>query len=117
MMTLSLKSPKSMLAGLADVFQVRNIENNRTETRVRTLTPSKGGQVKSEKSDIQKSKLNISLDDLKTISTALLHYRRSLSKMGEKDRAEKVAGIDKQFYDIILQLEAQEKTLTQNIAA
>ena len=54
-----------------------------------------------------KTKLNISLDDLKVISTALLQYRRNLAKIGENEKAEGVARIDKQFYELINEIEAK----------
>ena len=54
-----------------------------------------------------KSKLSINLDDLKIISTALLHYRRNLSKAGDLERAEGVERIDKQFYELIQALETR----------
>jgi len=54
-----------------------------------------------------KSKLNINLEDLKVISTALLHYRRNLSKQGDLEKAEGVERIDKQFYDLIQALETR----------
>lgn len=63
--------------------------------------------VVAEQEEPLKSKLNINLNDLKVISTALLHYRRSLSKQGDLDRAEGVGRIDKQFFELIQALETK----------
>jgi|GEM_PF-3030933 hypothetical protein len=99
MASISIISPKAFFIRIADVFQ-KGITTapplpkfvEKTEREVfATPSPSK--------------KMNITLHDLKTISTALLHYRRSLARLGEEDRAESVAQIDKKFYELINQLE------------
>jgi hypothetical protein len=52
-----------------------------------------------------KAKLNVNLSDLKLISTAPLQYRRTLAKQGLNEKAEEIARIDKQFYELISNLE------------
>lgn len=99
MATLSLISPKSLLLRITDIFQKPHqiTENTSNTTQV----------LQTQYSTPAKSRLNVSLDDLKVISTALLHYKRNLAKMGEMERAEDVGTIDKKFYDLIQTLEIQ----------
>ncbi len=101
MTTLSLFSPRSFFVKLTDIFQKR-------EVAPITMSPSYNLQEEAHEyaqPEPMKSKLNINLDDLKVISTALLHYRRNLSKQGDIERAEGVGRIDKQFYELIQSLE------------
>lgn len=109
--------PKSVLVRIADMFQ--NRENGEQsakaqEAKVRQISETEEEETLNEEAKPLNSKLNITLKDLKTISTALLHYRRSLNKMGESLRAEQVAEIDKKFYQILQQLEGQATTNNAN---
>ena len=104
MTSLSFISPKSFLVKIADIFNGREGFAPAEDSKVRTMTSDY--QENSRLNKPVRSKLNISLDDLKTISTALLHYRRNLAKLGEMEKAESVAGIDKKFYELILEMEA-----------
>lgn len=107
MATLTFSATKSFFTRLTDIFQKREtirvpmhasyVAQEDTSEEMQTLP--------LEQPEPVKSKLNINLNDLKVISTALLHYRRSLSKQGDLDRAEGVARIDKQFYELIQALE------------
>ncbi len=79
----------------------------KTNVAVQNTFTAEPEAIEEAQPEQMKSKLNINLDDLKVISTALLHYRRNLSKQGDLERAEGVARIDKQFYDLIQNLEAR----------
>lgn len=115
MASLSFTTPKSVLVKIADMFQNRvgAVPNKTQETH--TIANAEEGRTSTNKAEAP-SKLNISLSDLKTISTALLHYRRSLAKMGETERAQGVSEIDKRFYDMILSLEAQQTSQQEAFA-
>jgi hypothetical protein len=129
---ISLISSKSVLLKLADMFQTRSINVGQSDTHPKNVDEYNDGysdelvedttiqhhptsHKKSE--EFQKSKLNITLGDLKIISTALLQYKRSLSKIGELQRAEGVGQIDKKFYELILNLESQPNHITQEMHA
>lgn len=105
-MTISF-SPKSFLVKIAEVFQGREGIAPNGKTKVRNISEANTAHSRVNNLTVAKPKLNVSLDDLKTISTALLQYRRTLSKIGEGDKAENVARIDKQFYALIQDLEEQ----------
>ncbi|GAB4402233.1 MAG: hypothetical protein OHK0053_26020 [Microscillaceae bacterium] len=97
MASVNSLSPWQLFGKLADVFQKNPlVATNSVNTEQKVVALPRPA-----------SRLNISLQDLKIISTALLHYRRSLARMGEQDRAQGVAEIDRRFYEIINQLEAQ----------
>jgi hypothetical protein len=49
----------------------------------------------------EKVKFNVSLRDLKVISTALMHYHKYLQSKGQTAQAEEVAEVDKKFYEFI----------------
>lgn len=98
-------SPKSILSKLADVFQSR--EGLAPDEQFQDRSPSTLETPHIRNEAEVKPKLNVSLDDLKVISTALLYYRRNLAKLGEENKASSVAQIDKKFYDIISHMEAQ----------
>jgi hypothetical protein len=51
--------------------------------------------------DKEKVKFNVSLRDLKVISTALMHYHKYLQAKGQTAQAEEVAEVDKKFYEFI----------------
>ena len=100
MTALTFASPRNFFTKIADFFQpLKTME-----------TASSNPDIIEEEIATQehtKSKLNITLDDLKVISTALLHYRRNLSKQGDNQKAEGVERIDKQFYELIQVLETR----------
>lgn len=106
MASLSIITPRSFLFRIADVFH-----SSVTGTDLTKMRASKEGiknipnTREEEEKEASRSKLNINLDDLKTISTALLHYKRSLAKMGEMERAEGVGQIDQKFYALIASIE------------
>jgi hypothetical protein len=101
MATLTFSSTKSFFTKLTDIFQKRDT------THVPMHTSYVATEPVATQEEPLKSKLNINLNDLKVISTALLHYRRSLSKQGDMDRAEGVGRIDKQFFELIQALETK----------
>ncbi len=114
MASLSLITPKSLLVKIADMFQGPIDHPGIASPEVKSEDkPSGAINKKLTVSKSKPSRLSISLDDLKIISTALLHYRRSLTKMGEQDRAEGIARIDQRFYEMIMALETQEMTADQ----
>ncbi|MEO1652457.1 MAG: hypothetical protein AAFU64_02835, partial [Bacteroidota bacterium] len=82
-------TPKTVLFRLADLFQKRTHPSSPV----------------SEEANKDASKVNISIQDLKTISTALLHYKRNLARIGEMEKAEGVGKIDQKFYNLILNVE------------
>ncbi len=106
MQTLSLISPKSMLTRIADMFQRNNPIAAQPTEEVYPYSENKtvAKESRGETLATPKTKLNVTVDDLKVISTALLHYKRNLAKIGESKKAENVGAIDKKFYDLILQL-------------
>jgi hypothetical protein len=55
-----------------------------------------------------KVKFNVSLRDLKVISTALMHYHKYLQAKGQTAQAEEVAEVDKKFYEFISSREGQK---------
>ena len=105
MTTSTLLSPKSILLKIADIFQ--NREGVAPSNKYQERSTNSGKTSHLRVNSPAKPKLNVSLDDLKVISTALLYYRRKLAKMGEIDRADGVGVIDKKFYEIISHLEEQ----------
>lgn len=107
MTTSILLSPKSILLKIADMFQIREGIAPDNKFQERSIISGNSPKLRANVNPEPKPKLNVSLDDLKIISTALLYYRRNLAKMGEMDRAEGVAVIDKKFYEIISHMEAQ----------
>lgn len=104
MASVTFFSPKSFLFRIADMFQ-------RPTTKQTWDMPTEDNFVSNEIINTSvaqpktKSKLNVNLSDLKLISTALLQYRRSLAKQGLGEKAEDVARIDRQFYELISDLE------------
>lgn len=54
-----------------------------------------------------RGKVQISLHDLKIISSALLHFKRGLIKQKQEDRAREVADIDNRIYQLIVDLERE----------
>jgi hypothetical protein len=117
MATLTFSSTKSFFTKLTDIFQKREVTSTvaptmQTSYRSERLENEFREEVREqEQPEPMKSKLNINLNDLKVISTALLHYRRSLSKQGDMEKADGVERIDRQFYELIQALESR------NIAA
>jgi hypothetical protein len=106
MQTLSFVTPKFILTRLVDMFQKPDAVAAQTteETHAyQTSSESLASHTRGE-SLASKTKLNVTVDDLKVISTALLHYKRNLAKLGEMQKAENVGQIDKKFYDLITQL-------------
>ncbi|NJO00263.1 MAG: hypothetical protein HC880_00100 [Bacteroidia bacterium] len=114
MATVSLITPKSFLFKLADIFQNRTGLAPQGSSAQRTYSENTENQEFQKSSHeylpdevATKSRLSVSLEDLKVISTALLHYKRSLAKMGEMERAEGVSKIDRKFYEMIVVMETQ----------
>ncbi|MCU0443960.1 MAG: hypothetical protein MUE85_03520 [Microscillaceae bacterium] len=62
----------------------------------------------------QRAKLRVSLQDLKIISSALLHLKKTLLKKAETTRADEVAQLDQRIYELIQELE-QEQMLKDRI--
>lgn len=102
MLSFSFTYPKSWFGQIMNVLQGG-------ETTSEQVISENG--VSREHNIAHKSKLNITLDDLKTVSTALIHYRRTLKKKGEEQRAEGVARIDEQFYQLISELENRQNAM------
>ncbi|NJL15221.1 MAG: hypothetical protein HC913_20910 [Microscillaceae bacterium] len=102
---MTFVSPKSILVRIADMFQ----RPATLPVSAPELSAQTGGKYENTESptSTSRSKLNVSLDDLKIISTALLHYKRSLARMGEQQKAEGVNVIDQKFYHLITQMERQ----------
>jgi hypothetical protein len=63
---------------------------------------------------VQRTKLRVSLQDLKIISSALLHLKKLLLKKEETSRANEVAELDQRIYELIQELE-QEQILKNRI--
>ena len=105
MTTSTLLSPKSILLKIADMFQGRESIAPGNKYQERSTNSTNPTFLRADSP--AKPKLNVTLDDLKIISTALLYYRRNLARMGEMDRADGVGVIDKKFYEIISHLEEQ----------
>jgi hypothetical protein len=112
MLSFSFTFPKSLFGRMADVLQ-----GNRVAPEVANSNDFETDELITEKVNPHKSKLNMTLEDLKMVSTALLHYRRNLTKKGEAERAEGVARIDEQFYRLINELENQYKNLNSTALA
>jgi len=64
-----------------------------------------------------RGKVQISLHDLKIISSALLHFKRSLIKQKHEERAREVADIDNRIYQLIVNLEREKSYNEEEIAA
>ncbi|MEO1653237.1 MAG: hypothetical protein AAFU64_06810 [Bacteroidota bacterium] len=62
--------------------------------------------VKEEKS---RASFKVSVNDLKVISSALLHYKKFLMKRKDYHRAEAVNQVDERIYQLILFLEKQKQ--------
>jgi hypothetical protein len=107
MATLTFISPKNLFSKIADIFHVREGFAPSGKFQPRTTNPENMPNSRAHENQPNKNKLNISLDDLKLISTALLQYRRNLAKIGELEKAEGVARIDQQFYELINEIEAK----------
>jgi hypothetical protein len=112
MLSFSFTFPKSLFGRVADVLQ-----GNRVAPEAAEPLGFENDEEFAEKPATHKSKLNMTLDDLKMVSTALLYYRRNLSKKGEAERAEGVARIDEQFFRVINEMENQYKNLNSTALA
>lgn len=99
MTALSFISPKMFLLKIMDMFQ--------KPIAFAPNTPHKEREI-IDQATASPARLNISLSDLKVISTALLQYRRTLAKQGNIHKAEDVAKIDRQLFDIIEMLETNK---------
>ncbi|TAE75142.1 MAG: hypothetical protein EAZ85_02915 [Bacteroidetes bacterium] len=104
MASVTFFSPKSFLFKIADMFQ-KPAKQNWEMPADETFVNADNENVTSTTNTKAKSKLNVNLSDLKLISTALLQYRRTLAKQGLGEKAEDVARIDRQFYELISNLE------------
>ncbi|MCS7027737.1 MAG: hypothetical protein NZ519_03135 [Bacteroidia bacterium] len=125
MATISYISPKSFFVRISEIFQnkVQQIFNTFNESEISNETstaensiPSNsyywGLAINEQPKPTLKPKLSVSIQDLKIISTALLHYRKELAKKGRFERADEVSEIDKRIYDLIMALE-ERKPFTQ----
>ncbi len=107
MVSTTLTFPRTMLLRLADMFHERMALAPQSSQKERETSSAEDSHLRANQP--VRSKLNISLEDLKIISTALLYYKRNLAKMGEMERASDVARIDEKFYQLISLLEAQQE--------
>ena len=55
--------------------------------------------------DSVRAKFRVSVNDLKIISSALLHYKKFLMKRKDYEKAETVGEVDERIYQLILNLE------------
>ncbi len=104
MTALSFISPKIFLLKIMDMFQKPTAYTPNTPHKERQAHTQAQQTVDYETAS--PARLNISLQDLKVISTALLQYRRTLAKQGNTNKAEDVAKIDRQLFGIIEMLES-----------
>ncbi len=81
MATLTFISPKNLFSKIADIFHTREGFAPSGKFQIRTTNPENMPTSRAQENQPNKNKLNISLDDLKLISTALLQYRRNLATM------------------------------------
>lgn len=107
MASVTFFSPKSFLFRIANMFQNTTFEKPATKQTwdMPAEDTFASNEIQNTTVAKPKSKLNVNLSDLKLISTALLQYRRSLAKQGLGEKAEDVARIDRQFYELISDLE------------
>lgn len=63
-------------------------------------------------------KVRVSLNDLKIISSALLHFKKILLKKNETAKAKAVAEVDERIYELIINIEqAREFAARDGVAA
>lgn len=58
-------------------------------------------------------KVRVSLNDLKIISSALLHFKKILLKKNELTRAKAVAEVDERIYQLIMNIEHERELVEQ----
>ena len=72
----------------------------------------------SSASNPDTEKVRVSLNDLKIISSSLLHFKKLLLKKNDTTRAQAVAEVDERIYKLILNIEqAREVNERESIAA
>ena len=74
-------------------------------------------ETESEPWDNHRARFRVSLNDLKVISSALLHFKKYLLAKKDMERAEKVAEVDAQIYNLILRLEREMEEEHEQVAA
>lgn len=111
-MTSLTISPKLILTKIFDLFQP-NLTDNVSQKNTLALEDENF----EEQEEIYKPKLQVTIEDLKVISTALLHFRRQLRRKGETEKAKEVGEIDSRFYELITYMEenAKGKTLSKKL--
>lgn len=61
-----------------------------------------------EEQPMSRARFQVSVNDLKVISSALLHFKKFLVKRKDLDRAEVVGEVDNRIYQLIIDLENQQ---------
>lgn len=56
------------------------------------------------------AKLNLTLKDVKIISTSLIYFQKYLRSKGQNQKAEEVAQVDKNLFDFIQAMEIKKKS-------
>lgn len=64
-----------------------------------------------------RARFQVSTNDLKIISSALLHYKKFLNKRKDFDKAEAVAEVDNRIYNLILGLEKESSIAAENLVS
>lgn len=62
-------------------------------------------------------KVKVSLNDLKIISSALLHFKKVLLKKNDTARAQSVAEVDERIYHLILAIEQAREIEAKEVMA
>lgn len=105
MAVLTYHSVKRLYHNLVQVFRDFLHQNSPV---IAPSIPSPDLRGLEETPRVQRAKLRVSLQDLKIISSALLHLKKLLLKKEEIARANEVAELDQRIYDLIQELEQEQ---------
>lgn len=101
MATVSFISPKVMLNKLAEALYTPAKPQKSPATNEQRVKKASAKKTVSS----AKNKLNVTKDDVKIISAALIHYKKFLARKKQMDEANEVGDVDKKFMAFINALE------------
>lgn len=95
MATLSYISVKKFFQKMAEAFQMSEQKE----------------EANNEEEGNPSNKVRVSVNDLKVISSALLHFKKFLLKKKDMERAKVVNEVDERIYQLILAIEKERELL------
>jgi hypothetical protein len=77
-------------------------------------TPASQSRFSHLRDDTKRTKVRISMNDLKVISSALLHLKKTLLNKKDFEKADIVSEVDDRIYQLIVELE-KERAMTEKM--